>query len=347
MVGTIVVVVLVVLVILVILRGIRIIPQQRVAIVERLGKYQATLHPGVNLIIPFIDRVVRVIDLRTQQVVVPPQMVITKDNVQIQIDTVFFYTVTDPKMATYNIANVVQGIQNITAANIRQVVGHMELDETLAGRDKISLALRSALDEVTESWGVRIDRVEIVDIKPPKEIQDAMEKQMKAEREKRASILQAEGERQAAILKAEGEKQSLILIAEGERESKIRQAEGLRQAQQLEAEGRAAAIRLVAEAEKNRIEMLRAAQLDPNVLTYQSFEALQGVANGQATTLIVPSEAIGVLGALASLKTALQVREPETAAAQEGAALDGLAGPGLERPGGRPAGSPDDGGWHG
>jgi regulator of protease activity HflC (stomatin/prohibitin superfamily) len=304
MIGTIVVIVLIVLVILLILRGIRIIPQQRLAIVERLGKYHATLHPGVNLIIPFIDRVVRILDLRTQQVVVPPQMVITKDNVQIQIDTVFFYTIIDAKTATYNIANVVQAIQNITAANIRQVVGHMELDETLAGRDKISMALRTALDEVTESWGVRIDRVEVVDIKPPAEIQEAMEKQMKAEREKRANILQAEGERQAAILKAEGEKQSAILRAEGMRESRIRQAEGVREAQRLEAEGRAQAIRLVAEAERNRIEMLRQAQLDANVLTYQSFEALQGMANGSATTLFIPSEAVGVLGALGALKTA-------------------------------------------
>jgi regulator of protease activity HflC (stomatin/prohibitin superfamily) len=297
--------VIVILVLVTIFRGIRIIPQQRVAIVERLGKYQSTLSPGVNLIIPYVDRVARMLDLRTQQVVVPPQMVITKDNVQIQIDTVFFYTVVDPKMATYNIANVVQGIQNITAANIRQVAGHMELDETLSGRDKISLALRTALDEVTESWGVRIDRVEIVDIKPPREIQDAMEKQMKAEREKRANILQAEGERQSAILQAEGEKQSVILRAEGQKESKIREAEGFMQAQKLDADGRAQAIRLVAQAEQTRIEMLKAANLDTNVLTYQAFEALQGVAKGQATTLFVPTEVIGLLGAFGALKTGL------------------------------------------
>lgn len=309
MTGQIVVLVLIIMIVLLVVRGIRIIPQQRVAVVERLGRYHATLTAGVNLIIPFIDRVARILELRTQQVVVPPQMVITRDNVQIQIDTVFFYTITDPKAATYNIQNVVQGIQNITAANIRQVAGHMELDETLAGRDKISLALRTALDEVTESWGVRIDRVEIVDIKPPREIQDAMEKQMKAEREKRASILQAEGERQAAILRSEGEKQSLILRAEGERESKIRQAEGTQQSQKLEAEGRAQAIRLVAEAERMRIEMIRAAGLDANVLTYQSFEALQGMAKGNATTLFVPTEAVGVLSALGALKTAFQKSE--------------------------------------
>lgn len=306
LVTTVVVIVLIVLVIMIILRGIRIIPQQRVAIVERLGRYYATLSAGVNLIIPFIDRVARVMDLRTQQVVVPPQMVITRDNVQIQIDTVFFYTIVEPKMATYNIANVVQGIQNITAANIRQVAGHMELDETLSGRDKISMELRTALDEVTESWGVRIDRVEVVDIKPPREIQDAMEKQMKAEREKRASILQAEGLRQAAILRAEGEKQSNILEAEGMKEAKIREAEGGRQAQQLEAEGRARAIQLVADAEKIRIQMIKSAGLDQNVLTYQSFEALQGMAQGSASTLFVPTEAIGVLGALGTLKTAFQ-----------------------------------------
>lgn len=298
--------VIVLLILIVIMRAIRIIPQQRIAIVERVGKYHATLSAGINIILPFVDRVVRILDLRTQQVTVPPQMVITRDNVQIKIDTVFFYTVFDPKMATYNIQDFVQGIQNVTAANMRQVVGHMELDETLSGRDKISLALRAALDEVTESWGVRIDRVEVVDIMPSREIQDAMEKQMKAEREKRASILTAEGERQAAILRAEGEKQSAILRAEGDRESNIRQAEGKRQAQQLEADGRGQAIRLVAEAEKMRIELLKSAELDSNILTYQSFEALQGIARGQATTLFIPTEAVGVLGALGALKTTLQ-----------------------------------------
>ncbi|MCY0888106.1 MAG: SPFH/Band 7/PHB domain protein [Alicyclobacillaceae bacterium] len=304
MVNLIVGLVIIILVLIILLRAIRIIPQQKVAIVERLGKYHATLQPGINFLIPFVDRVSRVLDLRTQQVVVPPQMVITKDNVQISIDTVFFYTVVEAQRATYNIQDFVQGIQNVTAANVRQVAGHMELDETLSGRDKISMALRIALDEVTESWGVRIDRVEVVDIKPPREIQDAMEKQMKAEREKRANVLQAEGERQAAILRAEGEKQSAILRAEGERESNIRRAEGVRQAQQLEADGRGQAIRLVAEAEKNRIELLKSAGLDSNVLTYQSFEALQGIANGQATTFFVPTEAVGVLSALGALKTA-------------------------------------------
>lgn len=304
--GLIIGLIVIILVLIIIFRSIRIIPQQRIAIVERLGKYHATLSAGVNVIIPFVDKVVRLLDLRTQQVVVPPQMVITRDNVQIQIDTVFFYTVIDPKNATYNIQNFVQGIQNVTAANIRQVAGHMELDETLAGRDKISLALRTALDDVTESWGVRIDRVEVVDIKPPREIQDAMEKQMKAEREKRASILQAEGERQASILRAEGEKQSAILLSEGERESNIIQAEGRRQAQQLDAQGRSQAIRLVAEAEQARIQMLRSADLDSNVLTYQSLEALQGIANGQATTLFVPTEAVGVLSSLGALKATLQ-----------------------------------------
>ncbi|GIM46721.1 paraslipin [Collibacillus ludicampi] len=294
-------VLLIVLVLITIAKMIRIIPQQRVAIVERLGKYHSTLTAGVNIIVPFIDNVKSILDLRTQQAEVPPQMVITKDNVQIQIDTIFFYTVIDPKQATYGIQNFVQGIQNITAANIRQVVGKMELDETLSGRDKISMELRNALDEVTETWGVRIDRVEVIDIKPPKEIQDAMEKQMKAEREKRAAILQAEGARQAAILRADGEKQAMILRAEAEKEANIRIAEGKKESLELEAKGKAEAIRLVAEAEKTRIEALREAGLDAQVLAYKSFEALGEVANGQATTIILPSDVANVLGSVGAI----------------------------------------------
>lgn len=194
-VGLILPLIVLVIVVLLVLSAIKVIPQQTVAIVERFGRYSRTLTAGINLIVPFIDKVARRLDLRTQQVGIPTQEVITRDNVQIKIDTVFFYTVIDAKQATYNIRDFVQGIQNITASNIRQVVGHMELDETLAGRDRISLELRQSLDEVTETWGVRIDRVEVIDIHPPKEIQASMEKQMKAEREKRANILQAEGER--------------------------------------------------------------------------------------------------------------------------------------------------------
>jgi regulator of protease activity HflC (stomatin/prohibitin superfamily) len=305
-------VLLIVLVLITLAKMIRIIPQQRVAIVERLGKYHSTLTAGVNIIVPFIDNVKSVLDLRTQQAEVPPQMVITKDNVQIQIDTIFFYTVIDPKQATYEIQNFVQGIQNITAANIRQVVGKMELDETLSGRDKISMELRNALDEVTETWGVRIDRVEVIDIKPPKEIQDAMEKQMKAEREKRAAILQAEGARQAAILRADGEKQAMILRAEAEKEANIRIAEGKKESLELEAKGKAEAIRLVAEAEKTRIEALREAGLDAQVLAYKSFEALGEVANGQATTIILPSEVANVLGSVGAIAKVFEAQKEKS-----------------------------------
>ncbi len=301
--------VILIIVVIVILRSIRIIPQQSVAIVERLGKYNRTLTAGVNMIVPFVDRVARRLDLRTQQVNIPTQEVITKDNVKIEIETVFFYTVIDPKQATYNILNFVQGIQNITASNIRQVVGHMELDETLSGRDRISFELRTSLDEVTETWGVRIDRVEVIDIHPPIEIQASMEKQMKAEREKRANILQAEGERQSAILRAEGEKQAVILRAEAEKEANVRRAEGVQQALILEANGRAESIRLVAAGERNRIEMIAAAGLNENVLAFQSFEALTNMAQGPASTIFIPSDTVNVLGSIGAISKVFQAAQ--------------------------------------
>ncbi len=301
--GYIVLIIIVIIVIMIIVRSVRIIPQQSVSIVERLGKFHKALNPGLNLIVPFIDRVVRNLDLRTQQVLIPKQEVITKDNVKILIETVFFYTVIDPKQATYNIQNFVNGIQNITASNIRQVVGHMELDETLSGRDRISLELRKSLDEVTETWGVRIDRVEIIDIQPPLEIQNSMEKQMKAEREKRANILQAEGERQAAILRAEGEKQAVILRAEAEKEANIRRAEGVQQALILEANGNGESIKIVANAERNRIELISTAGLTEQMLAFQSFEALKSMAQGTSNTIFVPTDAVGVMASIGSISS--------------------------------------------
>ncbi len=302
-------IVVVLIILLLVWRSVRIIGQQTVAIIERLGRYHRTLGPGLNLIFPFIDRVKKNLDLRTQQVAIPKQEVITRDNVNINIETVFFYTVIDPQQATYNIQNFVQGIQNITASNIRQVVGHMELDETLSGRDRISYELRQSLDEVTETWGVRIDRVEVIDIHPPMEIQASMEKQMKAEREKRANILQAEGERQSAILRAEGEKQSTILRAEAEKEANIRRAEGVQQALILEANGRAEGIRLVAVGERNRIEMLVAAGLDDKVLTFQSFEALTNMAQGSANTIFIPTGAVDVLANMGAISKVFQAAQ--------------------------------------
>lgn len=302
----IILVIVVLIILLLIGRSIRIVGQQTIAIVERFGGFHRALGPGLNVIVPFIDRVKRTIDLRTQQVTVPKQEVITRDNVNIKIETVFFYTVIDAKQATYNIQDFVQGIQNVTASNIRQVVGRMELDETLAGRDRISIELRQSLDDVTETWGVRIDRVEVIDIHPPIEIQASMEKQMKAEREKRANILQAEGERQSAILRAEGEKQATILRAEAEKEANVRRAEGVQQATVLEANGRAEGIRLVAVGERNRIEMLVAAGLDEKVLAFQSFEALTNMAQGPASTIFIPTDAVNVLANFGAISKVFQ-----------------------------------------
>ena len=294
------------LIVLFVLGSVKIVPQQTVGIVERLGRFHRALGPGMNMIIPVIDRLRRRIDLRTQQVAIPKQEVITRDNVKIHIETVFFYTVIDPQQAMYNIQDFVQGIRNITASNLRQVVGHMELDETLSGRDRISLELRTSLDEVTETWGVRIDRVEVVDIHPPIEIQASMEKQMKAEREKRANILQAEGERQSNILRAEGEKQATILRAEAEKEANIRRAEGVKQAFVLEGTGRAESIRLVALGERSRIEAIAAAGLDERVLAFQSFEALVQMAQGTSNTVFLPTDAVKTLGAIGAMAKVFQ-----------------------------------------
>ncbi|MFK7695707.1 SPFH domain-containing protein [Paenibacillus sp. HJGM_3] len=311
------------LIVFTIINSVRIIPQQKVAVIERLGKYLRVLNPGFHLIIPFVDRVRKLHDLRIHQADVPSQMVITKDNVQIKIDTVFFYFVHDAMAATYSINDFVKGIQNITAANIRQVVGNMELDETLAGRERISLYLRHSLEAATGKWGVSIERVEIIDIHPPLEIHHAMEKQMKAEREKRANILQAEGERQAAVLRADGEKQAeilraegakqaMILQAEGQKESNIRIAEGNQLSQELDAKGKGAAIKIIAgadrlkietiaEAEKIRIDKIKSAEMDPQFLSYKSLEALGEISKGQATTLFVPTEAVNVFSSVGSL----------------------------------------------
>nr|WP_221468689.1 SPFH domain-containing protein [Cohnella thailandensis] len=281
--------------------SIKIVPQQKVGVVERLGKYNRLLTPGVNILVPFIDYVRVNHDLRIQQAHVPPQSVITKDNVQVQIDTIIFYQVVAPEQATYGISDYVSGVSNITTATMRQILGKMELDETLSGREKISIEIRLALDEATEKWGVRIERVEVIDIKPPADIQEAMDKQMKAERSKRAIVLEAEAAKQDMILRAEGDKQSKILKAEGDKEARIREAEGLRQAQELEALGQAKAIQAVAEAEKTRVELLAAAGLDERVLAYQSFDALTEISKGPANKVFLPSSAVEVLGSIGSI----------------------------------------------
>jgi regulator of protease activity HflC (stomatin/prohibitin superfamily) len=297
------VVVIVILFLVVVLIGltIKIVPQQRIGVVERLGKFNRLLTPGLNILVPVIDQVRVYHDLRIQQANVPPQTVITKDNVQVLIDTVIFYQVVGPEQATYGISDYVYGVRNISTATMRQIIGKLELDETLSGREKISIDIRLALDEATEKWGVRIERVEVIDIKPPLDIQEAMDKQMKAERSKRAIVLEAEAAKQDMILRAEGDKQSKILKAEGDKEARIRQAEGLRQAQELEGQGQAAAIHVVAEAEKARMQLIKEAGLDENVLAYKSFEALIEISKGAANKIFIPVNAVETLGSLGAI----------------------------------------------
>ncbi|GAA4315377.1 SPFH domain-containing protein [Nibribacter koreensis] len=270
--------------------SIRIIQQQRVAVVERLGKFQRLMHPGLNLFIPIVDRVRVYHDLRIQQTNVPPQSVITRDNVQVLIDTIVFYQVVGPEQATYGIFDYVLGVRNITTATMRQIIGNLELDETLSGRERISAEIRTALDEATEKWGVRIERVEVIDIKPPLDIQEAMDKQMKAERNRRAIILEAEAAKQDMILRAEGDKTSKILRAEGDRASV-----------ELQALGEARAISDVAEAEKRRIQLLIEGGLDERVLTYKSFEALEKIAMGPANKIFIPTTAVETMGSIGAI----------------------------------------------
>lgn len=293
--------VIVVLIIVFISMTIKVVPQQRIGVVERFGKLYKLMNPGLNILIPLVDRVRDIHDLRIQQTNIPPQSVITRDNVQVKIDTIIFYQVVDAAKASYGIENFVFGVRNITTATMRQIIGKMELDETLAGREQISTDMRTALDEATEKWGVRIERVEMVDIMPPVDIQEAMDKQMKAERTKRAVILEAEAAKQDMILRAQGDKTSIVLRAEGDRDARIQEAEGFRQAQILNAQGEAQAIEDVAAAERLRIEQLKASLLDENILAYKSFEALQDIAKGPANKVFIPTGAMDTLGALGAM----------------------------------------------
>jgi regulator of protease activity HflC (stomatin/prohibitin superfamily) len=305
--GIIIFIVLVVVIIVIVAKGIRIIPQQTVAIVERLGKYHTTLNAGVNLIVPIIDIVRLRHDLRMKQVTVPSQSVITNDNVAIGVELATFYTVVEPKLATYGIANYVEGIHNIVASALRATIGKMELDEILSNRDRIQAELRQALDNASENWGVRIDRVEVLQLEIPADIQNSMEKQMRAEREKRASILQAEGEKQATVLRAEAQQAAVVLAAEAEKQRQILDAEAKQQSQELEALGKAEAIKLVAQAERARIEAIREAGLDSQILTYKSFEALSQMADGKATTIFIPTEAVNTLGSIGMISKIFEV----------------------------------------
>ncbi len=272
---------LIVLIIIVVIAasGIRIISQSRAYVVERLGAYHRTMQTGLHYVIPFIERVANDVSLKEIVKDFAPQPVITKDNVTMQIDTVVYFQITDSKLYTYGIENPVNAIENLTATTLRNIIGELELDETLTSRDVINTKMRSILDEATDPWGVKVNRVEVKNILPPKDIQESMEKQMRAERERREAILKAEGEKKAAILIAEGEKESTILRADAEKEAKIRAAQG-------EAE----AIIKIQEATAQGLKLLKNAEMDEAVLKFKSYEAMVEVANGNATKIIVPSE---------------------------------------------------------
>ena len=259
--------------------GVKIIPQSRAYVVERLGAYHRTMQTGLHYVIPFVERVANNVSLKEIVKDFPPQPVITKDNVTMQIDTVVYFQITDSKLYTYGIENPVNAIENLTATTLRNIIGELELDETLTSRDVINTKMRSILDDATDPWGVKVTRVEVKNILPPRDIQESMEKQMRAERERREAILKAEGEKKSAILIAEGEKESTILRADAEKEAKIRAAEG-------EAE----AIIKIQEATAQGLRLLKSADMDEAVLKLKSYEAMVEVANGNATKIIVPSQ---------------------------------------------------------
>jgi len=287
-------VLLVLFVVLLLVKTIRIIPQARAGVVERFGKYKETLNAGLNVIVPFVDKVRYTIDLREQVVSFPPQPVITEDNLVVSIDTVIYFQVTDPIAATYEIANYIQAVEQLTMTTLRNIVGGMDLEETLTSRDAINSRLRGVLDEATGKWGIRVNRVELKGIDPPPSIKDSMEKQMRADREKRAVILTAEGQRQAAILTAEGNKQSVILNAEGDRESQILRAQASRESQILRAQGEAQAI-------TNVFQAIHDGQPDQSLLAYQYLQMLPRIAEGDANKVwVIPSEITRALEGLGS-----------------------------------------------
>ena len=279
-----------------ILTNIRVVPQSKAFVIERLGTYHATWETGLHVKIPFIDRIAKIVSLKEQVVDFKPQPVITKDNVTMQIDTVVFYQITDPKLYTYGVESPISAIENLSATTLRNIIGELELDSTLTSRDTINAKIRVILDEATDPWGIKVNRVELKNIIPPREIQDAMEKQMKAERERREAILRAEGEKQSRILVAEGHKESKILEAEADKQSAILHAEAVKEAKIREAEGEAEAILRVQTATADAIKLLNEADAKEAVIKLKALEAFAQAADGQATKIIIPSEIQGLAG---------------------------------------------------
>lgn len=288
---------------------IRIVPQAQAYVIELLGAYKCTWSVGLHIKVPFLERVAKKVSLKEQVEDFAPQPVITKDNVTMRIDTVVYYQITDPKLYTYGVDNPIMAIENLTATTLRNIIGELELDATLTSRETINTKMRAALDEATDPWGIKVNRVELKNIIPPAEIQDAMEKQMKAERERREAILRAEGEKKSSILIAEGHKQAKILEAEAEKEAAILNAEAKKEATIREAEGEAEAIQKVQQATADGLLAIKAAHADEAVIKLKSLEAFAKAADGQATKLIIPSEIQGLAGLAASVKET--IADPE------------------------------------
>ena len=295
------VIVLIIILLLILASCLKIVPQAHAYVIERLGAYQGTWSVGFHIKMPIIDKVAKKVILKEQVVDFAPQPVITKDNVTMRIDTVVFYQITDPKLYCYGVQNPIMAIENLTATTLRNIIGDLELDETLTSREIINAKMRSTLDEATDPWGIKVNRVELKNIIPPSAIQDAMEKQMKAERERRESILIAEGEKRSAILKAEGHKESVILQAEADKQSAILHAEAVKEAKIREAEGEAQAILKIQQANADGIKFIREAGADSAVLQLKSLEAFAKAADGKATMIIIPSDIQGIAGLATSI----------------------------------------------
>ena len=301
----IVLIVLIVVILVILARCVRVVQQSKAYVIERLGAFHTVWSVGLHFKVPFIDRVLRVVSLKEQVADFPPQPVITKDNVTMQIDTVLYYQITDPNLFAYGVENPMNAIENLTATTLRNIIGELELDQSLTSRDIINARMRSILDEATDPWGIKVNRVELKNILPPKDIQNAMEKQMRAERERREQILQAEGQKQSQILVAEGEKESRILRADGEKQARI-----------MEAEAEAAAILRVNEAMANSLKLLNESNPTDPVIRIKALEAFQAAANGKATKIIIPSEIQGLAGLAEGIVET--VRRPDTGRAAPG-----------------------------
>ena len=309
--GWIVPAILVVLLLVVIISNIVIVQQSRAYVVERLGAFRAVWNVGLHIKVPFIERIAKKVSLKEQVADFAPQPVITKDNVTMQIDTVIYFQITDPKLYTYGVEHPMNAIENLTATTLRNIIGDMELDQALTSRDIINSRMRAILDEATDPWGIKVNRVELKNIIPPKEIQNAMEKQMKAERERRESILQAEGTKQSQILVAEGEKQSAILRADAEKQAAMLKAQGEKEARIMAAEAEAQAIMQGQKAMADSLKLLNEAAPNDQVVKLKALEAMEKVADGKATKIIIPSELQGLAGLAASTKAVFESEEPK------------------------------------